>query len=69
MGYNMRQLADAEKEAFIKDNFWGVLSFAGGEPYAIPVGYQYIKGDVLQLITNQINILIISNEYEQYFRK
>ena len=47
MGYNMRQLADAEKGAFIKDNFWGVLSFAGGEPYAIPVGYQYIKGDIL----------------------
>jgi len=47
MGYNMRQLTDDEKEAFIKDNFWGVLSFSGGEPYAIPVGYQYIKGDVL----------------------
>ena len=47
MGYNMRQLTDDEKEAFIKDNFWGILSFAGDEPYAIPVGYQYIKGDIL----------------------
>ena len=47
MPYSMTQLTDAEKDAFIKDNFWGVLSFAGEEPYAIPVGYQYIKGDIL----------------------
>ena len=47
MPYSMTQLTDAEKEAFIKANYWGVLSFAGDEPYAIPVGYQYIKGDIL----------------------
>jgi len=43
----MKELTDAEKDAFLKDNFWGILSFAGDEPYAIPVGYQYRKGDVL----------------------
>lgn len=47
MPYSMRALTDAEKEAFIKENFWGILTFAGEEPYAVPVGYQYIKGDVL----------------------
>jgi len=47
MAYTMKELTDAEKEAFLKDNFWGILSFAGDEPYAIPVGYQYIKGDIL----------------------
>ena len=47
MGYNMRPLTDAEKEEFLKKNYWGILSFAGAEPYAIPVGYQYVKGDIL----------------------
>jgi nitroimidazol reductase NimA-like FMN-containing flavoprotein (pyridoxamine 5'-phosphate oxidase superfamily) len=47
MPYSMTQLTDSERDAFIKDNYWGVLSFAGEEPYAIPVGYQYIKGDIL----------------------
>ncbi len=47
MPYSMKELTDAEKDAFLKDNFWGTLSFAGDEPYAIPVGYQYIKGDML----------------------
>ena len=47
MAFTMKELTDAEKDAFIKDNFWGVLSFSGGEPYAIPVGCQYIKGDIL----------------------
>ncbi len=47
MGYNMRPLTDVEKEEFLKKNYWGILSFAGAEPYAIPVGQQYIKGDIL----------------------
>ena len=47
MPYTMRELTDAEKEAFLKDNFWGILAFAGDKPYAIPVGYQYIKEDIL----------------------
>lgn len=47
MAYTMKELTDAEKEAFLKGNFWGILSFAGDEPYAIPVGYQYLKGDIL----------------------
>ena len=47
MAYTMEELTDTEKETCLKDNRWGVLSFSGDEPYAIPVGYQYIKGDVL----------------------
>ena len=47
MGYNMRPLTQAEKEEFLKKNYWGILSFVGSEPYAIPMGYQYIKGDIL----------------------
>jgi nitroimidazol reductase NimA-like FMN-containing flavoprotein (pyridoxamine 5'-phosphate oxidase superfamily) len=47
MGYVMKPLTDAEKDAFLKANYWGILSFAGNEPYAIPVGYQYVKGDIL----------------------
>lgn len=47
MPYSMKELTDVEKDAFLKDNFWGILSFVGDVPYAIPVGYQYIKGDIL----------------------
>jgi len=47
MAYTVRELTDAEKEAFLTDNYWGVLSFAGDDPYGIPVGYMYRKGDVL----------------------
>ena len=47
MAFTMRELTDAEKEAFLQDNSWGILAFAGGEPYAIPVGYRYIKRDLL----------------------
>ena len=47
MAYTMKELTDAEKDAFLNDNFWGILSFAGDEPYAIPVGYRYRKRDVL----------------------
>jgi len=47
MQYSMRELTDAEKEAFLTENFWGILSFTGDDPYAIPIGYMYRKGDVL----------------------
>jgi nitroimidazol reductase NimA-like FMN-containing flavoprotein (pyridoxamine 5'-phosphate oxidase superfamily) len=47
MGFVMKPLTDAEKEAFLKANYWGTVSFDGGEPYALPMGYQYIKGDIL----------------------
>ena len=47
MQFTMKELSEAEKEAFLKDNFWGILSFAGDEPYGLPIGYQYVKGDVL----------------------
>jgi nitroimidazol reductase NimA-like FMN-containing flavoprotein (pyridoxamine 5'-phosphate oxidase superfamily) len=47
MAYTKRELTDAEKETFLKDNRWGILSFSGDEPYAIPLGYRYVKGIVL----------------------
>jgi len=47
MAYPTRSLNDAEKEEFIKNNMHGILSFAGGDPYAIPLGYIYRKGSLL----------------------
>jgi nitroimidazol reductase NimA-like FMN-containing flavoprotein (pyridoxamine 5'-phosphate oxidase superfamily) len=47
MQYSMRELTDAEKEAFLTDNYWGILSFVGDDPYAIPIGYMYRKGDMI----------------------
>jgi nitroimidazol reductase NimA-like FMN-containing flavoprotein (pyridoxamine 5'-phosphate oxidase superfamily) len=47
MAYPTRALNDAEREAFIKDNMHGILSFAGDDPYAIPLGYMYIKDSLL----------------------
>ena len=46
MGY-FRDLSEAEKDEFIKNNQHGVLSFAGDKPYALPMGYMYKKGDLL----------------------
>ena len=35
-----RELTDAEREEFIKSNYFGFLAFAkGDEPYVIPVSY------------------------------
>jgi len=39
-----RELTDAEREEFIKNNNWGFLAFAGDKPYGIPVSYIYRKG-------------------------
>jgi len=47
MAYPTRNLNDAEKETFIKNNMHGILSFTGDDPYAIPLGYIYRKGDLL----------------------
>ncbi len=47
MPYTFRELTDAEKEALLTDNVWGILSFAGDVPYAIPVGYRYRKGYII----------------------
>ncbi|MFC2069197.1 pyridoxamine 5'-phosphate oxidase family protein [Chloroflexota bacterium] len=46
MAWVMRELTDTEKDAFLKDNFWGILCFAGYEPYAIPIGFQIIEGEI-----------------------
>ncbi len=47
MVYPTMNLTDAEKNEFIKSNAHGILSFAGEDPYAIPLGYMYRKGDLL----------------------
>jgi len=47
MPYAKRELTEAEKEAFISSNQFGVLAFGGDKPYAIPVAYKYIKGTMV----------------------
>lgn len=47
MAFPTRTLSDAEKEEFIRENRHGILSFAGEDPYAIPLGYMHRKGDLL----------------------
>ncbi len=42
-----RDLTDAEREEFIKDNFHGTLSFSGDKSYAIPLAYFYRKGTLI----------------------
>ena len=45
-----RELTEAEKEAFITENRFGVLAFAGDKPYAIPVAHHYKKGNMVFLM-------------------
>ncbi len=52
MAMTKRDLTPAEIDAFIKDNKWGSLAFTGNDPYAIPLAYRYIKGDVLLGLTS-----------------
>lgn len=47
MPYAKRELTDTEREAFITENRFGVLAFAGDKPYAVPVAYKYIKGTMV----------------------
>ncbi len=43
-----RELTEAEREEFIKNNYFGFLAFAkGDEPYVIPVSYNYRKGAII----------------------
>jgi hypothetical protein len=42
-----RDLTNDEREAFLNDNIYGILSFNGDKPYAIPVDYYYRKGTIL----------------------
>ncbi len=42
-----RELTNTEMEAFLKDNRFGVLAFAGDKPYALTMGYKYFKEAVL----------------------
>ncbi len=43
----VRELTDAERDAFISDVRIGTLAFAGDKPYALPLGSKYAKGTVL----------------------
>jgi nitroimidazol reductase NimA-like FMN-containing flavoprotein (pyridoxamine 5'-phosphate oxidase superfamily) len=43
----VRELTDAERDAFIADARAGVLVFTGDEAYAVPLGYRYVKGTIL----------------------
>ena len=47
MANGKRKLTDSELEAFLAENRFGVLAFAGEDPYAIPLGYFYRKGDLI----------------------
>ena len=47
MQFTFRELTDAEKDEFLKNNFWGILCFGGDEPYGVPIGYQYVNGNVI----------------------
>ena len=43
----IRELTDAEREAFIADVQAGVLVFTGDKAYAVPLAGRYAKGTVL----------------------
>jgi nitroimidazol reductase NimA-like FMN-containing flavoprotein (pyridoxamine 5'-phosphate oxidase superfamily) len=47
-----REMTPAEIRAFISDNQHGVLAFAGDEPYAIPMGYNYRRETFLVGLTS-----------------
>jgi hypothetical protein len=43
----VRELTDAEREAFIADVQAGVLVFTGDQAYAVPLAGRYVKGTML----------------------
>jgi len=43
----VRELTDAERDAFIADVRTGFLVFAGDKPYAVPLTGRYAKGTML----------------------
>jgi nitroimidazol reductase NimA-like FMN-containing flavoprotein (pyridoxamine 5'-phosphate oxidase superfamily) len=47
MPYTFRELTNDEREEFLTDNVWGILSFSGDTAYAIPLGYRYRKGHII----------------------
>ncbi len=40
----VRELTDAEREAFMADNRYAAVAFAGDKPYVITLVYRYVKG-------------------------
>ena len=50
-GFTYRELTDAERDQFLKDNIHGILAFSGDKPYAIPMGYFYRKGTLILGLT------------------
>ena len=47
MALPFRDLTDAEREEFLKENLYGILAFSSDKPYNIPMGYYYRKGALL----------------------
>lgn len=43
----VRELTDAERDAFIADVRGGVLVFTGDKPYAVPLVHRYVKGTLV----------------------
>ncbi len=42
-----RELTDAERGAFMADNRFAAVAFAGDKPYVITLAYRYVKGTVV----------------------
>ncbi len=47
----VRQLTNAELEAFMADNRYAAVAFTGDKPYVITLVYRYVKGTVVLTIT------------------
>lgn len=39
-------MTDVEKDQFLAESCWGILCFSGDVPYAVPVGFHVIKGEI-----------------------
>ena len=46
----VRELTDVEREAFMADNRFAAVAFAGEKPYVITLVYRYVKGTVVLTI-------------------
>ena len=44
---DFKKLTEREIDTFLKSNQYGILSFAGEKPYALPMGYMYKRKTIL----------------------
>ncbi len=51
MAVKSKKLTKQQTEQFLKENQYGILSFAGDKPYALPMGYFYKRKTILLGIT------------------